>query len=212
MRLAEPVTTITDYILAAQTAFLGFLLFHAGQQLQQKSILLWGLAFTCIAVAATTGGTFHGFAGQISKKSSAILWRITVYSIIFSTVFMLSGSIFADVGPMLRHWILAIIAAHSFFFLLWLGGRTDYRYAVYNYVPAMIVVLALQTSALFQQSERERGLWMTAAILLSFAAAGIQQSGFRTSKHFNHNDIYHIIQMVAMYLFYRGAILQRDVS
>jgi Family of unknown function (DUF6962) len=29
-------------------------------------------------------------------------------------------------------------------------------------------------------------------------------------RHFNHNDLYHVIQMVGMYVFYKGAILLRD--
>ena len=29
-------------------------------------------------------------------------------------------------------------------------------------------------------------------------------------RHFNHNDLYHVIQIVALYLFYRGGALLVD--
>jgi hypothetical protein len=41
-------------------------------------------------------------------------------------------------------------------------------------------------------------------ILLSFVGAAIQQSGFSLHQHFNHNDLFHIVQMGAFYLLYRG--------
>ena len=37
------------------------------------------------------------------------------------------------------------------------------------------------------------------------AGAMVQASGFRLHEHFNHNDLYHVIQMVALVLLYRGA-------
>jgi hypothetical protein len=33
----------------------------------------------------------------------------------------------------------------------------------------------------------------------------IQMSGFGLHRDFNHNDIFHVIQIVAMFLFFKGA-------
>jgi hypothetical protein len=27
------------------------------------------------------------------------------------------------------------------------------------------------------------------------------------SRHFNHNDLYHVIQLIGLYFFYKGALL-----
>jgi hypothetical protein len=40
---------------------------------------------------------------------------------------------------------------------------------------------------------------------LSVGAALVQASGFALYRHFNHNDLYHVIQIAAMVLLYRGA-------
>jgi hypothetical protein len=52
--------------------------------------------------------------------------------------------------------------------------------------------------------------WIIASILVAFGGAIVQQSGFALHKHFNHNDIFHVIQMGGMYLLYRGALVLKD--
>jgi hypothetical protein len=49
--------------------------------------------------------------------------------------------------------------------------------------------------------------WLKAGLLLTIGGLGVQQSGFSLHPHFNHNDIYHCLQAVALYLFFRGAQL-----
>jgi hypothetical protein len=41
-------------------------------------------------------------------------------------------------------------------------------------------------------------------MVVSFLAAGVQMSGMTLHRHFNHNDLYHVIQMAGFYLLYRG--------
>ncbi len=57
---------------------------------------------------------------------------------------------------------------------------------------------------------RPRGRWTAAGVAVSFAAAAVQQSGLALHRHFNHNDLYHVIQMGGLYLLYRGGLLLRD--
>ena len=53
-------------------------------------------------------------------------------------------------------------------------------------------------------------LWMAGGMLVSFMAAAVQVNGVALHDHFNHNHLYHVIQMGGMYLFYRGALLLKD--
>lgn len=41
-------------------------------------------------------------------------------------------------------------------------------------------------------------------------AASVQASGFALHRHFNHNDLYHVIQIAAMVLLFVGARQLRD--
>lgn len=205
MKLAEPATTITDYLLSALTFFFAILLIREGNLKDQSSILFWGAAFFAIATAALTGGTFHGFHGMPSLIRSA-LWKITVFSIGLSCLLMLSGTVFAS-SLSSQKWIYALILLNFLGFAGWMIFRSEYKYVVFNSLIAMFGVLAL---LIYYQPPGTK--WILLGVLVSFGAAGIQRSGLSLHKHFNHNDLYHMIQMSAMYLFYRGAMLLRDSS
>jgi peptidoglycan/LPS O-acetylase OafA/YrhL len=90
-----------------------------------------------------------------------------------------------------------------------MATHDEFRYVIYDYAPAMFGVLILQAYAYFGRREASVK-WITAGILVSFAAAGIQQSGFTLHQNFNYNDLYHVIQMGAIYLLYKGALLLND--
>jgi hypothetical protein len=47
--------------------------------------------------------------------------------------------------------------------------------------------------------------------LVSCLAAAVQFNGIALHQHFNHNDLYHVVQMGGMYLFYRGALILKDL-
>ena len=56
------------------------------------------------------------------------------------------------------------------------------------------------------------GRWILAGSLVVFAGLWIQQSQWSIHKHFNHNDLCHILFMLGMYFLYRGGLLLRDQS
>jgi hypothetical protein len=45
---------------------------------------------------------------------------------------------------------------------------------------------------------------MLAGVAVSVLAGLVQASGFALHAHFNHNDLYHVIQTAAMFAFYTG--------
>jgi hypothetical protein len=42
-------------------------------------------------------------------------------------------------------------------------------------------------------------------VVVTLAGFAIQQTNIQLTDNFNHNDIYHVMQIVALYLFFRGA-------
>jgi hypothetical protein len=52
--------------------------------------------------------------------------------------------------------------------------------------------------------------WLIRAAIVTFAGFIVQQTGFRRGLDFNHNDLFHVIQIVAQYLFYRAAMLMGE--
>ena len=51
-----------------------------------------------------------------------------------------------------------------------------------------------------------------AGVAVSLIAAGIQAGRLALHPHFNHNDLYHVVQIAAMLLYYAGAKRMRDAT
>jgi hypothetical protein len=47
--------------------------------------------------------------------------------------------------------------------------------------------------------------WLKLGLYVTLLGVAIQQSGCGLHAHFNHNDLYHVVQMVGLYCLYRGA-------
>lgn len=207
MKLAEPTTTLTDYILATETLVFALLLFRAYRLEGQLAVGLWAAGFMTTAMAGVTGGTFHGFV-ELSESTRTILWKCTVYCIGFSSLTLFSATIFASFRGTARNLLLTLSVIQFVIYAFWMITHDDFKYVIYNYAPTMLGILTVQILT-FRVSGGSAS-WTIAGILVSFTAVGIQQSGIQLHKNFNYNDIYHVIQMGAMYLLYRGGLLLQD--
>ena len=52
--------------------------------------------------------------------------------------------------------------------------------------------------------------WIVAGVAVSIGAAAVQASSIDLHRHFNHNDLYHVIQIGALLLYYGGVRRLRD--
>ena len=64
--------------------------------------------------------------------------------------------------------------------------------------------------AAYMQREDGSVKWIASGVAVTLIGVVVQQTGFRRHLDFNHNDIYHIIQIGAFYLLFRGACTLRD--
>ncbi len=211
MQITEPTTMLTDYLLGLFTVILAVRLFKLNENQQENSILLWAGALVATAIAAFLGGTSHGFALHFSDFANTAIWKATVYSIGLASFFMLSGTLFAAIANPLRKLLLGLVLLKFLVYAGWMVSHDEFKYVIFDYAPAMFGVVLLQLYA-YSKWKHKSAVWLISGVLISFAAAGIQMSGFTLHQHFNHNDLYHVIQMGAIYLLYRGAGLIKDQS
>ncbi|MDA2939038.1 hypothetical protein MYX75_12355, partial [Acidobacteria bacterium AH-259-A15] len=187
MNITEPTTMLTDYALAGLGTWLGRKLFLLSASRRQKSIKLWAGAFISTALAALVGGTSHGFALMLSSGITGALWKLTLYLTGFSSFFLLSAVILACLPHPLNRWGLALSTVKLLVYLAWMFNHDDFRFVVYDYGSAMVLILMVQVRSLYK-SRSQSAAWIVGGILVSFLAAAIQQSGFSLHQHFNHND------------------------
>ena len=80
MRITEPTTMVTDYVLALLGAWFGWRLVSGGREAGELSRVLWGVSFLAMAVAAAAGGTAHGFAEALGGVEGTWVWKLTTFS------------------------------------------------------------------------------------------------------------------------------------
>lgn len=184
--IAEPVTMLTDYALGAVSAWLGLRLFRFSRY--------WAVAFLALALAAFLGGTWHGFL------QSDLLWKATILSVGVASFGMVMGS--AHVAPRsVQSGLRAFATLKLAVYAAWMLFHDDFIWVIADTGSALAIVGALHLW-------RFNG-WMLAGVAVSVAAALAQAGGLALHPHFNHNDLYHVIQIAAMLLFYRG--LSKDI-
>jgi hypothetical protein len=183
--IQEPMTLATDYMLSIAAAGFAWRLWRVQR--------LWALAFVFTAAGSFFGGTYHGFVTGIAPMAAVVLWKLTVFSIGLASFFLLAGN-----GRVL----VPIAIVKLVVYLSWMIVHDDFVYVIADYGLTLLIV------GLVQLVRRGRSTpWVLGSIVVSVIGALVQQSGFALHRHFNHNDLYHLIQLVALWLLYRGGRL-----
>jgi hypothetical protein len=207
--IEEPMTLLTDYALAGVTGWLGWLLFRAREG--QAARLCWALAFAMLALAAGLGGSYHGFSTLMPEDRQRLLWGATVLTIGIASFATCAGSAFAVTAGKSRALLLAFAAAQLAVYSAWMLSHDAFIYVITDNGIAMVMVAALHGWSALHSRDRA-SLWMLGAVGVSILGAVVQATGFAPSREFNHNDLYHVIQIAAIALFYVGARRLRDLS
>ncbi|MBH0200236.1 MAG: hypothetical protein HP497_12585 [Nitrospira sp.] len=207
--LTEPATLLTDYGLGILCALFGRRLWKAGQVSTNASVSCWAVGMGALAVASFAGGTVHGFSLVLGELVLQGLWKGTAFAIGLASCCFLTGTMIASVAQPLRQGLIIAAAIQFACYAAWMAMHDEFRYVIYNYGMTLAVVLLVQIYQGVVRNAPSAG-WIIAGILVSFLAALVQQSGLALHPSFNHNDLYHVVQMVGMVLLYRGASLLQD--
>lgn len=210
MLIAEPTTTITDFVLGLEALWFGVLLMRSGGRGRRARHYL-GVALVMTGVGALTGGVSHGFAPWLEGTIVAVLlWKVTLLCIGLTSLFFLWSAAAAALSAGAGGWLRGAAIVQFAIYVGWILGHDAFIWAIADYVPAMLVALLLFGRE-YGRGRAGAG-WIVAGILITFAGAAVQASGFALHRHFNHNDLFHVIQMVAVYVFYRGGGLLDDLA
>ncbi len=219
--MLEPTTVLTDYALAALCAWFGGSLWRRGEGragwLRPRSV--WACSFWAAALAALAGGTVHGFAHRLTPGQVWALWRVTFWAVGLASFLMAAAMAMLAGGGQSRGqrqsqrqsqrqgWRLAVVSFGLLFagYALWMLFHDDFRFVLAAYAPAMLYVA--WTGWSLSRGGWAGGRWLVGAVAVSAVAALIQASGLSLHSHFNHNDLYHVVQMVGFWMLYRGGQL-----
>lgn len=211
MTITEPATLITDYLLGAFTGALAWRLFAAARQNRRTTQWWWATAFAATAIAGVTGGTVHGFRQMLHPGVTAALWLVTLEGLVVAAFAVVRGTLIgARLHPETARAGSLLAAGAYAAYGVWVANHPRFVFAIGAYGVAMAVLVAFKLSA--WRSERSAARWMMAGVAVSVVAALVQQSRWSLHQHFNHNDLYHVIQAAGVWLLYRGAMADGAAS
>jgi hypothetical protein len=207
LTLAEPTTTLTDYAMAlvgwASAAWL------ARRVRGHVSRRTWVAGLVLVGVAAVLGGSLHGFAPVLSEGGRALLWRATYVMVGAANLAFLTGIAWALFRPgRARPVAVGLFVVHFVVFCALLMRAMDFGLVIQDYA----IMIAAFAGLAVREARRGSGaaFWLFAAIGLSALGGVVQRSGFAFHVHFNHNDIFHVLQSVGLWCYARGGALLED--
>lgn len=206
MRITEPMTMATDYVMGAMAAVLAIRLFRAGAGTGRLPVLLWGGAFVCTAWASLLGGSYHGFLQMIPPGTAKLLWKATLCSTGIGSACILAAAAYAGTSGTLQRRLIGVVVVKLAIYLWWIAAHDEFIYVIVDYGAAMIVMLVLAWASKTGGMSAAAG-WLTAGVAVVVVASLVQALRIAPHPQFNHNDLFHVVQMAALYPLYRGGLL-----
>lgn len=201
MQIHEPMTMATDYLLALFALVFAVRLVS---ETRRPPAIAWTIAFGLTACAAIAGGTFHGLRELMSEPGLAVLWKLTMVSVGGASMMLALGLIQARFSGRSRIMLSTLFVAKFAIYVIWIWSRDSFLWVIIDYGITILFMLVVEAWHL-RKSAASR--WIVASLAISIVAAAVQQSGWALHEHFNHNDLYHLIQIVALWLLYRGGVI-----
>lgn len=200
---------LTDYVLGSAAAVFAIRLFALTNTNRSIALRLWAALFVATSAASFLGGTYHGFTEELSATALALLWYFTTLAVGIASFCFLTATIMQHAPARLRSILLLAAAVKLVVYSVWMMSHDSFLFVIAEYGISLLIVLTVKVAAQIRGRDPS-AKWIIAAIAVAMIAAGIQGSRIRLHEHFNHNDLYHLIQVVSLYLFYRGARLVGD--
>jgi len=211
VRITEPMTMITDYAMGGLAVALATRLLADAAAGGQLSGRLWAAALAMTAAAAFLGGTYHGFVQEMPGAAGRAMWKTTLLATGIGSACLLAAAVTAASTGSLWRVLVAVVAAKLAFYAWTVTTKDSFTLVIVDYGAALIAVVVAAWVI------RPSGLtpatwWIRAGVGVAVVAGVIQWARLAPHARFNHNDLFHVVQMASIYLLYRGGLLLRDMQ
>jgi hypothetical protein len=213
MTITEPATLITDWLLALLAVGLARGLAPrdalpsgdpgTGSGGPEAAARALRAHLLLSAAGAVLGGTEHGFKLYLSPTALDLIWSGTLALLMLASGALLgfATALWAAAGvrrALNAAGLIGVVAG------LALGVPSGaFEAVLLVWVPITLVVLTLAVPA-WRRGRAGAGA-VLASLATSVLGAGIQAAGLAQHPSFNHNDLFHVVQMGSLLLLARGA-------
>jgi len=199
----ELTTAATDAVIALLCGAVIVFLWRFREDDRYKTVL-WSCVFGLLGIASFLGAVAHGLDLTDSVRSA--LWHPLYLSLGLTVALFLVGGIYDLRGRrsarLMMPWLLGLGVA-SYAVTQMLGGE----FIVFLVFEAVAMLSALGIYIFLALSGKMAGATiMSSAVRLNLAAAAVQASNlsFHFIVSFDHNGLFHLVQMVAIVVLERG--------
>jgi hypothetical protein len=206
--LHEPATFLTDVALAALSIGCAAALGRRARASGSDAVGWFAATLTAVGVAALAGAVAHGLGPEMPPRAADALWRATLYAGGLMGFCLIASSAAAALRGSARSAVCVAALVELIVFAAVVSAEPEFRWLIVDYGVAIAATAALHLLRL-RRGDRPGAFWILAGLGVSVAAALAQRSGFALHRHFNHNDLYHVVQMLGTWLLYRGG---RDLA
>lgn len=211
MRITEPMTMMTDYVMGALAFVLAMRIVGDAAAGRQLSGRLWAAALVMTAVAAFLGGTYHGFIQWMPGASGRAIWKATLLATGIGSACLLAAAVTAATAGALQRALLAVVVVKLLVYVWTIATQDQFALVIVDYGTALLAV-ALAAWFIRPSGLTPAAWWITGGVAVAAVAGAIQWARLAPHVHFNHNDLFHVVQMASLYLLYRGGLLLRDMQ
>lgn len=197
----ELTTSVTDLLLAIESLCIFFLL--PDRHWQQR---LWRRIFALLAFSSLLGAIAHGL--DLSEETKSLLWKPLYLSLGIMMALFFTVAIAARAGDRFaRHLLPFCVATGLVFYGLteWFGGN----FLIFTVYEAIMMLGALWIYGVIAVTRKRMAAGiMSVAIGINLLAAGVQGSSLSFPVGpiiFDHNGLFHLIQMIGLALLGLGA-------
>lgn len=191
------MTMVTDYLIALEALLLMYFLKESVLGGAKEWIMGY---FALLAIGAFLGGTSHGFKEYATPRTEGLIWKGSLIIIGLTSFCLVSGLtllFIQNTAPI----IMAIFGVGLAGYIWRVKVNGEFIDAIAYYGVATMTSIGITIYAAVMGSN-------TTYILLGFVSlivgTVIQVKKIGLHKHFNHNDIFHIFTMVAIYFIFEG--------
>jgi hypothetical protein len=205
------MTVLTNVILAFLALAFAARVGYAAVADGNRAMFALAGAFMATAIAALFGAVAHGVDPVTEPGVRKRFWRLALLAtgVVAAAIVVCVAYFAARRGPV-RDAILILAALKLLVYWTAVTIRPEFRFAAVDNAVALAALLAAVAYIDSRYSMRAAP-WFVGAIAVSVAGGVIQAKRVGFHRHFNHNDVFHVVQMIALYLFFKAGMLLVDL-
>jgi hypothetical protein len=201
----EQTTAVTDIILALLALIVSMIVCYTGHRRDPKKARIWTWAFGLLAIASAFGAVAHGI--KMTEHMNFFLWQPINFALGLTIALFAAGVVYDLKGTSIPRFLIPVFLAAGmifYFITIFIPGT----FIVFILYEALAMMFALISYVVISIRKKRTGYWLMAVgIMISIIAAGFQATTsmrFTFIWEFDHNGIFHIIQIAGLFFLLLG--------